>query len=160
MEGNCSIHLSHLNVMCRARPTVCGASCSIRAGKDVGYDPPHRPCTAAVLLACIRSLYQIYCNCKLQERQETLCMLCILVEVISRTFGNFFFFFLQRHKLWQFVTQMAAICANLQIDSEARKCEEHVRYSEVFQAVVTNCRRGRCISFRNFPQAGDEAPSI
>lgn len=39
MEANCSIHLSHLNVMCRARPTVCGASCSLRTGKDVGYDP-------------------------------------------------------------------------------------------------------------------------
>lgn len=54
-------------------------------------------------------------------------MLYILVEVISRTFGNF----LQRHKLWQFVTQMASICANLQIDSEARKCEEHLRSGAV-----------------------------
>lgn len=116
MEANCSIHLSHLNVMCRARPTVCGASCSLRAGKDVGYDPPHRPCTAAVLLACIRSLYQIYCNCKLQE---TLCMLCILVEVISRTFGNFFA-----------ASQIVAVCntdgSHLCKPANRQRSEEHL----------------------------------
>lgn len=55
MEANCSIHLSHLNVMCRARPTVCGASCSLRAGKDVGYDPP----TQTLHSSCPLGLYQV-----------------------------------------------------------------------------------------------------
>lgn len=148
--------MPHLNVMCRTRPTVCGASCSLRTGEDVGYGSPHTDpaqqlSSWPVSGHFIRST--VIASCR--PRQETLCMLYRLVEVISWTLGNFFA-----------ASQIVAVCitdgshlckpVNRQRSASVRGAPS-VQYSKVFQAVVTDCRRGRCISFRNFPQAGDDA---
>lgn len=140
--------------MCGARPAVCGASCSLRTGCGLWFphtDPAQQLCSWPVSGHFIRSTVTASCR----PRQETLCMLHILVEVISRTLGNFFA-----------ASQIVAVCntdgshlckpVNRQRSASARGAPS-VRYSKLFQAVVTNRRRGRCISFRNFPQAGDDA---